>query len=75
MKGVRKDACGRGGLARTISRRTSPTEKDSPSLFFQEAMPPSIMVGLMAGIANLERACLRAEVCRPVGEEVKSGDG
>ena len=21
----------------------------------------------MAGIANLERACLRAEVCRPVG--------
>jgi hypothetical protein len=52
---------------RTISRRTSPTEKVSPSAFFQEAIPPSVMVGLMAGMVNLERACLRAEVCRPVG--------
>jgi hypothetical protein len=48
---------------RTISSSTSPAANVSPSAFFQEAIPPSVMVGLMAGMENLVRACLRADVC------------
>jgi hypothetical protein len=47
----------------TISSSTSPAVNVSPSAFFQEAIPPSVMVGLMAGMENLVRACLRAEMC------------
>jgi hypothetical protein len=47
----------------TISRSTSPAVNVSPSAFFQEAIPPSVMVGLMAGMENLVRACLRADMC------------
>ena len=50
---------------RTISRRTSPAAKDSPSFFFQDAIPPSVIVGLMAGMPNFESAFRRAETCRP----------
>jgi hypothetical protein len=39
----------------------SPAEKVSPSFNFQVAMPPSVMVGDIAGIVNLERECLAAE--------------
>ena len=39
--------------------------KDSPSFFFHEAIPPSVMVGLMAGMVNLVSALLRAETCMP----------
>lgn len=60
-RGTRRD---RKGL-HTISRRTSPAVKDSPSFFFQDAIPPSVIVGLIAGMLNWESACLRAEKCRP----------
>ena len=46
---------------RTISSKTSPAVKDSPCFFFHEAIPPSVMVGLIAGIAKCERAFRRAE--------------
>lgn len=46
---------------RTISRITSPAENVSPSFFFHDAMPPSVMVGLIAGMLNGVRARLRAE--------------
>jgi hypothetical protein len=39
---------------------------DSPSFFFHEAIPPSVMVGLIAGIVNFDSACLRAETCRSI---------
>lgn len=35
---------------RTISSRTSPTAKASPSFFFHDEIPPSVMVGDIAGI-------------------------
>ena len=50
----------------TISNRTSPAANVSPSFFFQLEMPPSVMVGLMAGMENFWSACRRAETCRPV---------
>lgn len=50
-----------GGTVITISRRTSPAEKASPSFFFQDAIPPSVMVGLMAGILKGASARRRAE--------------
>lgn len=53
---------------RTISRSTSPAIKVSPAFFFQEAIPPSVIVGLMAGIMNLDRAELAAEVCKAAAE-------
>ncbi len=37
----------------TISSSTSPAVKLSPSLFFHDAIPPSVMVGDIAGILNL----------------------
>lgn len=49
----------------TISRRTSPVEKVSPSFFFHDAIPPSVMVGLIAGILNCVRTCRRAEAWKP----------
>ena len=53
------------GGKRTISRRTSPAAKDSPSFFFQDATPPSVMVGLIAGMANFETAFRAAVECIP----------
>lgn len=40
-------------LSVSISRSTSPVEKESPSLTFQLAMFPSVMVGDMAGMVKL----------------------
>lgn len=48
----------------TISSRTSPAEKDSPSLFFHEEMPPSVIVGDMAGISRLVIAYRAFVWCR-----------
>lgn len=45
----------------TISSRTSPAAKLSPSFFFQEEMPPSFMVGDMAGISKLVMARREAD--------------
>jgi hypothetical protein len=36
----------------TISSSTSPAENDSPSFFFHCDMPPSVMVGDIAGISR-----------------------
>jgi hypothetical protein len=49
----------------TISRRTSPVENASPSFFFHEAIPPSVIVGLIAGILNCAREFLRVETWKP----------
>jgi hypothetical protein len=48
--------------AHTISRRTSPEEKVSPSAFFHTEIPPSVIVGLIAGIVIFVRAFRRAEL-------------
>jgi hypothetical protein len=48
----------------TISSRTSPAEKDSPSLFFHEEIPPSVIVGDMAGISRLVMAYQTLVWCR-----------
>lgn len=40
----------------TISSSTSPTLNNSPSCLFYNAIPPSDIVGDMAGMANLEVA-------------------
>lgn len=40
----------------TISNKMSPAAKASPSASFQPAIPPSVMVGDMAGILNDEDA-------------------
>ena len=52
----------------TTSSKTSPAEKDSPSFFFQDAIPPSVIVGLIAGIKNFDKACLRDEEWMPAAE-------
>ena len=39
--------------------------KVSPSFFFHDAIPPSVMVGLIAGILNGVRARRRAEAWKP----------
>lgn len=52
-------------LRLTISRRTSPEEKVSPSFFFHDAIPPSVMVGLIAGMLNWDNALRRAETWKP----------
>ena len=52
-------------MALTISSKTSPAAKLSPSFFFHDAMPPSVMVGLIAGMANLESAWREAETWKP----------
>lgn len=49
----------------TISSRTSPEAYDSPSFFFHDAIPPSVIVGLIAGMVNFVNACLRADICTP----------
>jgi hypothetical protein len=49
-------------LSVSISRRTSPVAKVSPSFFFHDAIPPSVMVGDMAGILNLPSAAAGADV-------------
>lgn len=43
---------------RTISSRTSPDKNDSPSFFFHDAIPPSVIVGDIAGIVNFVTARL-----------------
>jgi hypothetical protein len=48
---------------RTISSRTSPDENDSPSFFFHDAIPPSVIVGDIAGIVNLVTARLWGVEC------------
>lgn len=63
--------CARVMNRHTISRRTSPVMNDSPSFFFQDAIPPSVMVGLIAGMANWESAFLRAETCKPEKEAIR----
>lgn len=45
----------------TISSNTSPVAKLSPSFFFHEAMPPSDIVGLIAGMLKYDSAFRRAE--------------
>lgn len=50
----------------TISSRTSPAENDSPSFFFHDAIPPSVIVGLIAGMLKGVSARLRAETWKPV---------
>lgn len=47
----------------TISKRTSPAANDSPSFFFQDVIPPSVIVGDIAGIVKLCTAFLSAVVC------------
>jgi hypothetical protein len=56
-------------VLRTISTRTSPAANDSPSCFFHDAMPPSVIVGDMAGMANLVVARLVAEVWIPLANQ------
>ena len=46
----------------TISSSTSPGEKESPSFFFHDAIPPSVIVGDMAGIRNWVIARRSAEL-------------
>ena len=53
----------------TISNRTSPAPNASPSLFFHDAIPPSVMVGDIAGIWKLEME-LRATVLWNTGEDI-----
>jgi len=43
----------------TISSSTSPAVKVSPSFIFHNAIPPSDMVGDIAGMRRDEIACLR----------------
>ena len=45
-----KDANGRLMNALTTSNNTSPAVNSSPSAFFHDAIPPSVIVGDMAGI-------------------------
>lgn len=53
-----------GGNERTISRRTSPGANDSPSFFFHEAIPPSVMVGDLSRANSSARCTARALVCQ-----------
>jgi hypothetical protein len=50
----------------TISRMMSPVENFSPSFFFHDAIPPSVMVGDMAGIRKFDVAVRMAEACNSV---------
>jgi hypothetical protein len=50
----------RSGL--TISNNTSPAANASPSFFFQLAIPPSVIVGDMAGMVNFVSSCAMAVV-------------
>lgn len=63
----RCDDCSFNENKRTTSTRTSPATKLSPSCFFHVAIPPSVMVGDIAGMANLLRAWAGAEVWRAGG--------
>lgn len=47
----------------TISSSTSPAAKASPSFIFHDAIPPSDMVGDMAGMRNGATACLNDDEC------------
>jgi len=71
-KGGEAKLC-KGEGRRTISKTTSPAVNESPTCFFQAAMPPSVIVGDMAGNVYLEKASRRAEVARPVGKADRSG--
>ena len=57
---------------RTISSSTSPAWNDSPSCFFHDAIPPSVIVGDMAGMPNLETAW-RTALVRIPGHKRVSG--
>ena len=52
-------------LSVSISRSTSPAEKDSPSLILQLAMLPSVMVGERAGMVKFWAARSAAEAMNP----------
>ena len=51
----------------TISSRTSPAAKGWPSFFFHAEIPPSVIVGDMAGIWNRDTAPRLLEECKPLG--------
>ena len=59
------DESQRVGVTLTISSNTSPVEKLSPSFFFHEAMPPSDIVGLIAGMLKYDSAFRCAETWKP----------
>lgn len=63
------------GYMLTISRRTSPALNAPPSWTFHLAKPPSVIVGLIAGMVNLEKAWAAAEAWSAVGtwEQKTSG--
>ena len=61
-------------LSVSISTKTSPAAKVSPSFFFHEAIPPSVMVGDMAGMWNWDKAEAGAEVRRPKRGHAGGGD-
>lgn len=50
---------------RTISSRTSPAMNVSPGCFFHAAIPPSVIVGDMAGICSVVTARRAADACIP----------
>lgn len=53
----------------TISSSTSPAEKASPSCFFHSAIPPSVIVGDIAGICKFVTAWRTADICIPARHE------
>jgi hypothetical protein len=61
LHSVSCDECPRVSVVLTISSNTSPVEKVSPSFFFHEAIPPSDIVGLIAGMLKYDSAFRRAE--------------
>ena len=61
-------------LSVSISSRTSPAEKASPGFFFQAAIPPSVMVGDMAGMLNLENSSARRDEWKERCERVDDED-
>jgi hypothetical protein len=66
-----------GRTERTISNKMSPVVNASPSFFFQLAIPPSVMVGDIAGMANLESAWEVGDVRKAVsgGSQCRKCDG
>lgn len=59
----------------TISSKTSPAVNVSPSFIFHEAIPPSVIVGLMAGMLKRESAHLRADRWKPGRETGQNQHG
>lgn len=55
---------------RTISSKTSPDSNESPSFTFHCAIPPSVIVGDIAGIANFDTACRMLLRCNSAWRKV-----